>query len=710
MRHASSHARSRGSVLVLMVLACLALSPALVADGMDLSLNLGSEFTLSGIPGSYPTTFASDLSLGFPGILGPAWLSPQLKLGYMTGYMIPSSDELTKLDVALGLSLVARATPWLSLNASILGRFAYYALRINAGMGGNMIAEGASPGIALDLWAELLAGPSMAVGIGCLTSYDFGMFLTARPYAGLTLSVGKKAALAPQGDIQFLSADPAALEVSIGGVFPVYYKYYDDHALGKVTLANTGRKAWTDIGLSFGVGKVMDGTRTLGPLPPLAPGERRSLDLTALFNESILASTEATKLAGELVLTYKVGDKSYRLAKAVALRVYDRNAMSWEDDKSAAAFVTAKDPLILGFAKGITGEVNANRNSLLPDRIQLASAIHQALCIYGINYVTDPTNIFSGTKAKTEIDFLQFPRQTIEYKGGDCDDLSILYSALFEASGIETAFITVPGHIYMAISLGMSPVDARSRISRYRDLIFQGEKTWLPIEITLRKGGFLTAWATGAQEWRESSGKGEAGFFPVHEAWQTYEPVALPGTSAVAVPSFSLAIAGMKADMSDYVSSEISVRVAKLQEEIKKAQGGPKTRLTNALGCLYAQYGVLDKATPLFQSIVDREDYLPALMNLGSIRKVQGRIDEAVALYDRAYKKNPKSAPLLLALARIQYESENNGAAKRYYRELRDVDPGLADRYAFLELKGEEGARAAEASGLKNAITWVEGE
>lgn len=710
MIHASATARFRGSILALAILACLAQSPTLMADGMDLSFKLGSEFSLSGLPGSYPTTYATDLNLGFPGLLGPAWLSPQARFGYLIGYLIPSGNEFSKIDGSLGLAMDVAPSSWLRLKASLLGRLAYYALKQNSGMGGKVIAEGASPGIALDLCAELVAGPTMAVAVGCLASYDFGMFLAAKPYAGLTLSVGKKAALSSPGEVQFLSADPSALEVSIGGVFPVYYKYYDDHALGKVILSNAGRKAWTDISLSFGVGKVMEGSRSLGPLPPLAPGEKRSLDLTALFNESILGSTEATKLAGELVLTYKVGEKNYRLAKAVALRVYDRNAMSWDDDKSAAAFVTAKDPLILGFAKGITGEVNANRNALLPDRIQLASAIHQALCIYGINYVTDPTSLFSGTKAKTEIDFLQFPRQTIEYRGGDCDDLSILYSALFEAAGVETAFITVPGHIFMAISLGMSPADARSRVSRYRDLIFQGDKTWLPIEITLRKGGFLTAWATGAQEWRESSGKGEAGFFPVHEAWQTYEPVALPGSSSVAVPSFSLAMAGMRSDMNDYVASEISARVAKFQEEIKKAQGQPKTRLTNALGCLYAQYGVLDKATPLFQSILDREDYLPALMNLASIRKVQGRVDEAVALYDRAYKKNPKSAPLLLALARIQYESENNGAAKRYYRELRDVDPGLADRYAFLELKGEEGARAAEASGLKSAITWVEGE
>ncbi len=39
--------------------------------------------------------------------------------------------------------------------------------------------------------------------------------------------------------------------------------------------------------------------------------------------------------------------------------------------------------------------------------------------------------------------------------GGDCDDLSILVCSLFEAVAIDTAFITVPGHIFMAFDSGL---------------------------------------------------------------------------------------------------------------------------------------------------------------------------------------------------------------------------------------------------------------
>lgn len=46
----------------------------------------------------------------------------------------------------------------------------------------------------------------------------------------------------------------------------------------------------------------------------------------------------------------------------------------------------------------------------------------------------------------------------------------------------------------------------------------------------------MTAWALGAREWREAAAIGAAGFYPLHEAWQEYEPVQLPGSLDVNVP------------------------------------------------------------------------------------------------------------------------------------------------------------------------------
>jgi hypothetical protein len=434
------------------------------------------------------------------------------------------------------------------------------------------------------------------------------------------------------------------------------------------------------------------------------------LDLVTLFNDSILSVTEATKISAELLVEYKENGKAAQLSRTVSLRVYDRNAMTWADDQRAAAFVTAKDPTILSFAKSLAGELRAARNPAISDNFQVAAGVHEALSLYGVNYVPDPTSIFAGSKAKTDIDFLQFPRQTLEYRAGDCDDLSILYSAFFEAVGIETAFITVPGHIFMAVSLDISAEEAKSqrRLGRIDELILRDGKTWLPIEITLRKGGFLAAWSEGAKEWRENAARGQANILPVHTAWQKYWPVALPGSSSLPPFQNARAVDAMKSDIEAFVTGEIAERAGKLQADSRKAQGASKA--INALGILYAEYGLYDKARVQFESVIAKEEYVPALVNLGNIHKAQGKWEAALGFYDRAYKKSPNNPSVLLSEAVINHQLENYGLVKKYYQALKAQTPALADRYAYLDMRGEEGAKAADASGIRNLIEWMEGQ
>ena len=59
------------------------------------------------------------------------------------------------------------------------------------------------------------------------------------------------------------------------------------------------------------------------------------------------------------------------------------------------------------------------------------------------------------------------------------------------------------------------------------DLIFRGEETWIPVEITLINEGFINAWQTGAREWRKNTLNGKADFIPIHKAWELYEPVGI---------------------------------------------------------------------------------------------------------------------------------------------------------------------------------------
>jgi hypothetical protein len=92
---------------------------------------------------------------------------------------------------------------------------------------------------------------------------------------------------------------------------------------------------------------------------------------------------------------------------------------------------------------------------------------------------------------------------------------------------VETAFITIPGHIYVAFSMRMDADEARKVSQRPDDLILRGRVAWVPIDVTQQEGGLVKAWAVGAKEWRENQVKNHAAFYPVQEAWQIYPPVAV---------------------------------------------------------------------------------------------------------------------------------------------------------------------------------------
>jgi tetratricopeptide (TPR) repeat protein len=307
------------------------------------------------------------------------------------------------------------------------------------------------------------------------------------------------------------------------------------------------------------------------------------------------------------------------------------------------------------------------------------------------------------------VDFLQFPRQTLQYTSGDCDDLTALYTSLLEAVGVETAAITVPGHIYPAFALQSAPEEARRGFSRPEDLLFLEGKAWVPVEITLCQDSFAEAWKQGAKQWREHSGLGQARLYPTRRAWQTYQAVGFREEGAeIRLPERSRVSSLFAATLSKHVEREIYSREARLLREM---EGSPKRHLwSNKLAVLYARHGLYEKALAQLREITARREYPPALINSGNIHYLRGEYEKALEFYRRALEVDGRSRTALLGSARCHHELENYGFAGRRYGRLKELDPQLARRFAYLEFRGEQANRAADAAGVRLQVLWEEVE
>ena len=103
-------------------------------------------------------------------------------------------------------------------------------------------------------------------------------------------------------------------------------------------------------------------------------------------------------------------------------------------------------------------------------------------------------------------------------------------------------------------------------------------------------------------------------------------------------------------------------------------------------------------------------DYAPAVANLGNIEYQEGNLEEAADYYESALNLEPDDPAVLLSLARVNHQMENYGTATKSYDRVKELDPTLAGRFAYLGLQGDDAARAAEAGGTANQLLWVEEE
>jgi len=495
--------------------------------------------------------------------------------------------------------------------------------------------------------------------------------------------------------------------VSFDAIFPIFYSHYDKNALGSLTLRNEEAGAIRDVRVSLYIRQYMDQPKLCASFPVIGRGRSVEVPVYALLTDQVLKLTESSKISAEVIIDYTFIDSPRQARISETLRVNHRNAMIWDDDRKAAAFVSAKDPAVLRYSKYAAGLIRETGQNELDQNLRFAIGLFEGLKLYGLNYVVDPTTPYKElSQNKSSLDFLQFPNQTLTYKGGDCDDLSILFCSILESVGIKTAFITIPGHIYMAFALDLPEEEAKGLFADSSDLIFQGGKTWFPIEVTALNDGFLKAWQLGSKQWRDNARNGAARLILIEEAWKEFEPVGIPGEDTrIVLPPPDQVVAAYSAALNRFVAREIQPKADALRSEIQLS--GNQARLINRLGVLYARYGLVDQAKAEFERAA-RQAYAPALTNLGNIAYLQKRYPEAISFFQRAISQNGDQKTALIGLARAQYELENYAEADRAYAQVRSADPALAGKYPYLISRTDGAARASSAADREGRAAWNE--
>ena len=463
--------------------------------------------------------------------------------------------------------------------------------------------------------------------------------------------------------------------VTLGNIFAANYKWYVKNPLGTATLTNNVNVPFMNVKMTFKLKDYMDfGFDT--EIKTLAPKQTVDVPLIATLNNKVLEVTEDTPIQAEFTLTYFEEGKQQTVSITKPLRLYSRNAITWEDPQRLANFVTRKDPPVRDFVRAISPRDFKNRKAAALNRsLVKAMAIWNGMSEYGLKFVANAANPFEQAHDDPNypVDYTQFPRETLRSKAGQCSDLTSLYAAMLEDSEVRTAIVDYPGHMTLmfdteaedAVEAGLPP-----------DLLVEHDGTmWVPIEVTYVGKPFYDAVSKAAYAYKTEAEKGRVKVYDLRQAWGIYEPDTMPPTDfSPKAPEIST-LERRYDEQANLFAKERHQLLKKHYEGVLRSNG-KDTDAQLQLGIVEYQFGNREAAVTEFNKVlaIDGQN-AAALNNLGNIAFLEGDNAEAERRYMQAASLDPEDPVIALNLVKTSIRLKKADKAREFGKKAVALAP-----------------------------------
>ncbi len=467
-------------------------------------------------------------------------------------------------------------------------------------------------------------------------------------------------------------------EVKLNRVFSAAYKQYADKPVGTVVIKNSGAQDYGNLKLTFAIKGYMDYPTTID-IPELKANSQQSIELNASFNNKILDIDEDTGVQAEIALNYIRDGQNDAVTITQPMTIYGKNAIVWGESDMVGSFVTPKDNVLSDFVRTAINE-NKPRDRIINNSLLTAMTLFDVFGAHGIRYEADPNTPYSKL-SDTSVDYVQFGRETLKVKSGDCDDLSVLMSASLENLGIETAILDVPGHLLMMFNTGL-PEAKRSQISLDDDLLaLRDGMVWVPVEATMIGQSFAEAWAEGARKYHKYEASHQLKVTTLAQAWKEYKPVTLkPAAYTLTVPPTSLVEPVVTREKNILLEKTLDRMVSPYRTMANLDPSNIKARMQIAI--IYARYGLYEKAEHELDEIQKIEPDNSAVQNnRGNIYFSKGDYERALENYSYAEKLDSNDAGIKMNLSMAYYKQGNLQQASEKYAEAKVIDATVSKKY-----------------------------
>ena len=406
-------------------------------------------------------------------------------------------------------------------------------------------------------------------------------------------------------------------------------------------------------------------------------GEQVEVALKATLNNKVLQISEDTPIQAQFSVSYNDNgaEKTQTLNRPIT--ILSRTAIVWDDASRIASFITPNDPPVRQLVAYVLPLVDKQPDLALADSLRKVIMVWNAASEMGISYLSDPTSPYTEIKANQSqpIDRVQFPRDTMKLKTGDCDDLTALMATMLEGVGVQTAIMDYPSHIALMVNTGYN--NSMQLGLPYHRLIQYNDSLWIPLELTMLGKTFDASIAQAAATYKQA--KGEVKIIDTRKAAKTFEAVTLPETEWTAArPAEAALLARYSADTQKLAKIRFNYLSATYEETLKKSPDDASAM--NGLAILYIERGDLDKGREYLNKVLSKNPAEPAaLNNLGNLSYDAGHYEAAADYYNKASAADPYDSGVWLNRARTALKLKNTAEAAEFVAKAASIDPSIQE-------------------------------
>ena len=463
---------------------------------------------------------------------------------------------------------------------------------------------------------------------------DKGNSFVTGPFAGLSLRLS-----AHTGK----GSGRSSLSVKIvqdSEVYPVYSAVYDYEPFGTIIIKNNDGAELRNVHVSFRANKYTSGAKLCGTASRINRHQKVEFPLCANFSDVILSFTENGKISGEVVIEYDFLGKKMTVVEPVIVAVNNRNAFTWGDNASLAAFISPDSQEVAAFAKEVAGITRNNLYTGMNANLQYAAGMVEALRLAGLGYSGDTLTPYQYYHDSYEMDSVQYPLQTLQYLSGDYDDIGILLCSCLQTVNVPTGYMPLRDDFLVLVKLNIGVNQALSNFASTDGLIIDEEtnSVYLVLSMANLEKGFTASYKAGSEAVIKCFADEENyyEFIDTTDAWNLYKPVAYSNSSASVSFKQEQLIANTKKAIENYISSDIDVVINRA-----RAEGD-----ANKLGVALVRAGRYSEAKKEFQKL----STVSAMNNTANILMIEKNYSAAAAQYKRVLDKDPSNKVALKGL------------------------------------------------------------